>query len=95
VVGVAALVELRDGRCARAGLVIGGATPVPVRASAAEQALVGKLPDQGALAAAAERVAEALVDPLSDPYASAEFRAHLAGVLARRALALAAQRARA
>jgi carbon-monoxide dehydrogenase medium subunit len=66
---------------------------VPVRASAAEQALAGRAPDEAALAGAADRVKEALRDPLSDPYASAEFRAHLATVLARRALALAAQRA--
>ena len=93
VVGVAALVELRDGRCARAGLVIGGATPVPVRATAAEQALAGQAPGAAAFAGAADKVQQALVDPLSDPYASAEFRAHLATVLARRALVAAAQRA--
>lgn len=93
VVGIAALVELKDGRCVRAGVVIGGATAVPVRAPAAERALAGAVPDAAAFAIAADKVKEALQDPLSDPYASAEFRAHLASVLARRALASAAERA--
>ena len=39
VVGVAALVEVKDGKVARASLVVGGATPNPVRAAAAEAAL--------------------------------------------------------
>jgi carbon-monoxide dehydrogenase medium subunit len=95
VVGVGALVETRDGRCARAGLVVGGAGATPVRVAAAEQALTGKAADASAIAAAADALKGAIKDPLSDPYASGEFRVHLATVMARRALALAAERSRA
>ena len=53
VVGVAAIVEIKDGKVARASLVVGGATPNPVRAAAAEAALTGQKPDAAAIAAAA------------------------------------------
>jgi aerobic carbon-monoxide dehydrogenase medium subunit len=94
VVGLGALLELKDGKCARVGLTVGGVSATPVRATAAEQALTGRSPDEAALGAAAEKVRDAIQDPLSDPYASGEFRVHLATVLARRALARAVERAR-
>lgn len=94
VVGVGALVELRDGQCSRVSLVIGGATGTPVRAKEAEAALAGKAGDNAAFEAAAARVASVLSDGLSDHYASAEYRAHLAAVLTHRALAAAVERAR-
>ena len=93
VVGVAAVVELQDGKCARASVVVGGVTVNPVRAKAAEAALAGQPVDDTSIAAAAARVAEAIKSPLSDLYASGEFRTHLATVLARRALTQAAARA--
>jgi carbon-monoxide dehydrogenase medium subunit len=94
VVGVAAIVEVKDGKVARASLVVGGTTANPVRAAASEGALLGQKPDAASIAAAAGKVAAAIEDPLSDHYASGEFRVHLATVLARRALAAAADRAR-
>ncbi|MGH9367027.1 MAG: FAD binding domain-containing protein [Thermoanaerobaculia bacterium] len=94
VVGVAALLETQNGRCRRATVAVGGVTANPVRAAAAEDALAGSRLDEAALAAAAKLVAGALSDPLSDPYASGEFRVHLATVLAKRALTAAAARAR-
>jgi aerobic carbon-monoxide dehydrogenase medium subunit len=94
VVGVAAIVELKDGKCARASVVVGGVTVNPVRAKAAEAALAGQPVDDTNIAAAAARVAEAVKSPLSDLYASGEFRTHLATVLARRALTQAAARAK-
>jgi aerobic carbon-monoxide dehydrogenase medium subunit len=94
VVGVAAIVELKDGKCARASLVVGGTTVNPVRATAAEAALTGQPVDDARIAAAAAKVADAIKNPLSDLYASGQFRTHLATVLARRALAQAAARAK-
>jgi carbon-monoxide dehydrogenase medium subunit len=74
-------------------LVVGGAAVNPIRVQAAEAALTGQTPSEAAFAAAAATVAAAIPKPLSDLYASGEYRVHLAGVLARRALAQAAQRA--
>jgi len=93
VVGVAALLELKAGKCELVRLVIGGATPKPVRAAAAEKLLQGRAPEPDAFAAAAEKIADAIREPISDLYASADYRKHLAAVLTRRALARAAERA--
>jgi len=93
VVGAAVMLDVKDGKCAKASLVVGGATTTPARASAAESALTGQAAGEAAFAAAAAKVKEALSDPLSDPYASGEFRTHLASVLVRRALGVAAGRA--
>jgi carbon-monoxide dehydrogenase medium subunit len=93
VVGVAAVVSVSGGACQSASIVIGGATANPVRASAAESAITGRKVDAAAIAAAADKAAEAITNPLSDHYASAEYRRHLATVLTRRALAAAVQRA--
>jgi carbon-monoxide dehydrogenase medium subunit len=93
VVGVAALLEAKSGTCARASLAVGGATTHAIRASAAETAIVGQPPGEALFATAAGRVKEAITSPLSDTYASGEYRTHLATVLARRALAAAAGRA--
>lgn len=80
-VGVAALVHRDDGKVAGAsiGLVNMGGTPI--RARAAEDALAGG----ASVADAAALVAEG-ADPPSDLAGSSEYRAHLAQVLARRAL---------
>jgi aerobic carbon-monoxide dehydrogenase medium subunit len=79
VVGVAALVRrgFSDVR-----ISIGGVTPNPVRAKAAEKALKSAAD----IDRAAEAIAEALKNPLSDSYASGEYRVHLATVMAKRAL---------
>ncbi len=94
VVGVGALVGLKDGKCARVGLTVGGVTAIPVRAKAAESALTGQAPNEANFERAAATVSAALKNPLSDSYASGEFRIHLATVMAKRALAKAAERAR-
>jgi carbon-monoxide dehydrogenase medium subunit len=93
VVGVAALVSVSGGACQSASIAIGGATANPVRASAAESAITGRKADAGAIAAAADKAAEAITNPLGDHYASAEYRRHLASVLTKRALTAAVQRA--
>jgi len=93
VVGVAAIVMVSAGKCTGASIAVGGATSNPVRATAAEAALKGKALSAENIAAAAAKVTGAITDPLSDYYASGEYRTHLAAVLAKRALTSAAARA--
>jgi aerobic carbon-monoxide dehydrogenase medium subunit len=80
IVGVAALVERANGGMkAAVGLTNMGATPL--RAQAVEDGLArGDEPARAAEAAAAR------TSPVSDPFASAEYRRELATVLVRRAL---------
>lgn len=91
VVGVAALVGLEDGKVSRAVVVVGGATSNPVHAKSVESALKGMEPTEESIAAAAEQMD--IDATLGDSYASADYRAHLAKVMAKRALLLAVQRA--
>jgi carbon-monoxide dehydrogenase medium subunit len=93
VVGVAAVVSVEGGTCTHARLTVGGVTAPPVHATAAADALVGSPGSEEAIAAAAEKVPEALTDAIGDTYASAEYRTHLATVLAKRALRRAFERA--
>ena len=93
VVGVAAVVAVSDGNCTEARITVGGATAPPVDATAAAEALIGGPGSAEAIAAAAERVPEAVTNALGDNYASAEYRTHLAKVLAARALKRAFERA--
>jgi aerobic carbon-monoxide dehydrogenase medium subunit len=87
VVGIAAVVKVEGGKCTAARLVVGGVTGTPEHATAAAGAMIGIAPvDQAAIAAAAEKVSEALGGAVGDTYASAEYRVHLAQVLAKRAI---------
>jgi CO/xanthine dehydrogenase FAD-binding subunit len=90
--GAAAVIALDDGTISEARLAMFGVDETPLRIPAAEELLMGKQPDADALAAAAEAV-RAAVSPMNDLHGSADYRRHLAGVLARRVLAAAAQRA--
>jgi len=93
IAGVAVLMELSGagGTIVRAAISIAGVSPVPVRPSAAEQALIGQRPSPELF----EAVASALpfADVLSDAYVSSDYRAHLARVLMRRGLTAAASKA--
>jgi aerobic carbon-monoxide dehydrogenase medium subunit len=85
IVAAAASVEIDDGRCTEARVVIGGVDEVPLRVEAAEAVLAGS--DLGAQAIdEAARVAAGEVDPSSDVHGSGEYRKHLTAVLLRRAL---------
>jgi carbon-monoxide dehydrogenase medium subunit len=64
----------------------------PVRATEAEDRLLGELPTMALLAEAALLVTNQL-DPDSDLHATADYRKQLAGVLTERALTMALQRA--
>jgi aerobic carbon-monoxide dehydrogenase medium subunit len=92
VVGVAAVVTVEGGTCTQARITVGGVTAPPVHATAAAEALVGSSGSEEAIAAAVEKVPDALTDAMGDTYASAEYRTHLATVLAARALRKAFER---
>jgi CO/xanthine dehydrogenase FAD-binding subunit len=92
-VGVAATLTLDDGGvCTACAVALTGVGPTPVVAREAARALVGVKPTPDAFADVGRRVTSALA-PDSDLHASADYRKHLAGVLTRRALARAAERA--
>jgi aerobic carbon-monoxide dehydrogenase medium subunit len=93
VVGVAAVVSVEGGSCSNARVTVGGVTSPPVHATAAAESLVGGPGSEEAIAAAAEKVPEAISRATSDVYASGEYRTHLAKVLAARALRRAFERA--
>jgi len=83
----------RAGRVDDARVAFGGVADRPVLACAVQEALVGREPAADALARAATLARNAL-DPPSDAFVSGAYRRHLAGVLCRRALARAVERAR-
>jgi carbon-monoxide dehydrogenase medium subunit len=88
IAGVAAVVD-RSRKEVAVGVT--GVAPTAYRAAAVEASLRGSELSSTTIASAAEKAADG-VDPLSDIHASAEFRAHLACVQAKRALELAASR---
>jgi CO/xanthine dehydrogenase FAD-binding subunit len=93
-VGVAVLLTLDTARrCTRVAVTLTGVGGMPYQVTEATDLLVGHVPDEACIAAVA-RVASAGVEPESDIHASAAFRRHLSGVLSRRALHKAVERAR-
>jgi len=89
IVAVAAVVHRSNGSIAEARIGLTNMGSTPLRAHAAEQALAGAEASSAAVAAACARAAEGTTPP-SDLSARADYREHLAGVLARRAVSAAA-----
>jgi aerobic carbon-monoxide dehydrogenase medium subunit len=89
IVAVAAVVRREGDRIAEARIGLTNMGPTPLRASGVEAALAGVEATREAIAAAAERAAEG-TSPSSDLNAQADYREHLATVLTRRAVAVAA-----
>jgi CO/xanthine dehydrogenase FAD-binding subunit len=89
---VAATLTLSDGVVAQARIAMTGVAPTPRRADAAEALLTGMRPGAGISDAVIDAV-RAQAEPETDLHASADYRRHLVGVLAARALAAAWQRA--
>ncbi len=85
IVAVAAAVRTEDGTVAEARLGMANMGAVPLRAPAAEQALAGRPTHGPATGEAAARAGED-TDPPSDLGGTPEYRRHLAGVLAGRAV---------
>ena len=95
-IGVAVVLTLdQDERCQQVRMVFLSAGEGPVIAQQAAALLKNQLLSQEVMRAAAETAAQIDIDPSSDIHASAEYRRHLAGILAFRALEKAYDRARA
>lgn len=82
---VAAVVTVEDGLVRHARIALGGVAPRPIRAHAAEQALLGRPLDREAAEAAGEAARDG-IEPFDDAYASAWYRARVLPVHVRRAL---------
>jgi aerobic carbon-monoxide dehydrogenase medium subunit len=94
VIGVAASVTVAANQCSAARVAIGGLVPSARRATTVETALVGKALDTAAMTAAAGQVRSDLGgDVTGDIFASASYRAAVAPVYVKRAIAAAAARA--
>ncbi len=89
IVAVAALVRREENVIAEARVGLTNMGPTPLRASAVEAALVGVPATRESVAAAAEHAAEG-TSPSSDLNAQSDYRQHLATVLTRRAVTVAA-----
>jgi len=93
VIGVAASVTVAANQCSAARVAIGGLVPSARRATTVETALVGKALDTATMTAAAGQVRSDLGDVTGDIFASASYRAAVAPVYVKRAIAAAAARA--
>jgi aerobic carbon-monoxide dehydrogenase medium subunit len=93
IVGAAAVVTVDgNGVCQKAAVGLNGVSGKPVAAVGVEQALIGKRLNDQTIQEAATKAADGL-EPLGDIFASAPYRAHLARVYTKRALARASSRA--
>jgi carbon-monoxide dehydrogenase medium subunit len=89
---VAMTLALSDGRIAQARIAMTGVAPTARRVAEAERLLIGQRLDDGVGSDVIEAV-RAAAEPPTDLHASSDYRRHLVGVLAARALAAAWSRA--
>ena len=92
-VGASVTLDLSDDRISAARIGLGAVGPTPIFAREASQALAGKRISDEAIEQAAQ-LAIAATSPIDDMRGTAEFRRHVTGVLTRRSLANAIERAR-
>ncbi len=99
-VGVQVGLDERE-RCRSVAVTLGALGPTPLRAPAAESLLQGKMVSDSVsdgvsdeLLGEAERLVRESAQPFADTRGSVAYKRHLAGVLFRRALAVAMERAR-
>ncbi|HEV2299371.1 MAG TPA: xanthine dehydrogenase family protein subunit M [Candidatus Acidoferrales bacterium] len=93
IVGAAARLMLgKGGKIEEIALGMTGVGSKTYRASAVEKALRGKIANDKLIAESCAKAAQG-VDPLSDIFASADYRREMAAVFARRAIAAAIERA--
>jgi CO/xanthine dehydrogenase FAD-binding subunit len=93
VVGVGSAITLEGDKCTAARIALGAVAATPLFAAKASQALIGKKFEAATIENAAKLAME-LASPIDDMRGTAEFRKHLVGVLTRRTLERAAERAR-
>ncbi len=91
--GVAVMLVLKDGHCTDTRIAVFAVSATAVRMDSAEQIINGQQPAEALFAQAGKCAAEAVVDPISDVHASAEFRRHLVQTLVTRGLTEAVARA--
>ncbi|MBC8336299.1 MAG: xanthine dehydrogenase family protein subunit M [Anaerolineales bacterium] len=93
--GVAAQVKLdKQNKCEKAKLVYLNAGDGPVNAKEAAQSLEGEILNEKIIGEAALHASEKEITPFGNIHTSPEFQRHLANVLTRRALGVAASRAK-
>lgn len=80
-IDVAAMLDLADGRCRHASIVLGGAAPAPHRSQLAERALANRIIDESTAAAAAGAATEG-----ATPLAGNAYKLPLLEALVRRAI---------
>ena len=91
--GVAAVVTLDQARrCTEVRLALCGVGETPVDAGDAVAGLIGTECNEAAIAAAAAEV-QGVIDPAGNVHATPDYQRHIAGVLAKRTLTTALQRA--
>ena len=94
-VGAAVTVAVKYGNCESAGVAVGGLTPIALRASPAQAALVGVVLDWGAIATAADAAQNDLGDDIpADMHVSTDYRRAMATEYVSGTLRSAAERAR-
>jgi carbon-monoxide dehydrogenase medium subunit len=92
VVGVGVSLTMKDGTCTAARVGLGAVAPTVLLVEAAAQALIGSKLDDKALEAAAA-ACRAVCKPIDDKRGTIVYRTKIAGVLLKRATAIAAERA--
>ena len=85
IVAAAVTLDVDDGMCRSARVVLGGVADVPLRVTEAERVLEGAEAGREAFEQAGREAAKA-VDPPSDVQGTAEYRRDLSAVMVRRAL---------
>ena len=95
VVGVAVALQLDAAKtkCTSARIALAAVAPTPLLVMDAGAALVGTALDEASIAKAAS-LAQAAAKPISDMRGEADYRRHLVGVLVKRAIAIALDRAK-
>lgn len=95
IIGAAALLSMdENGFCGRARLFINGLETSPVREVAAERALEGHIVNKELIETASMLVGESALNPLSDIWATGEYRRAISKEFAKRALLKSLDRSR-